>query len=204
MVRSGIRVMLLFWPRPRTEGREVNLFKIPFAVALLALPLLAACVSAGSLYKPAPDSKSVGYTDTKINSTLYRVRFMAQNTVSRTDVDNLALLRAAELTVANGHSWFMVARRTFAKVEVGQPRMQVTGTTRKNLVCDNAGILECNYEPDEGRAIAGVEVGMAGAYETRQVETIDFAMGDGALPSGEQVYAAAATAAKIRALLGKE
>jgi hypothetical protein len=63
--------------------------------------------------------------------------------------------------------------------------------------------MGCTYAPSN-TSIAGAEVNVVGGYETRFVSVVEFVMGDGAMPSGEQVYDAAATAGRIRASLAQE
>lgn len=73
----------------------------PSAVLLLSL----ACLS--SQY--APESASGGYSQTKLNDTTYEIRFQA-NGFTRVDrAGALLLRRGAELTLENGHRYFVIS-----------------------------------------------------------------------------------------------
>ena len=77
----------------------------------LALPLaLAACTGGPTRYAPSGDSDR-GYSEMQIESDRYRVRFEAGGDVSFDQAEAYALRRAAELTLAQGGDWFIVAGR---------------------------------------------------------------------------------------------
>lgn len=78
--------------------------------ALLVLVILAGCASQ-PLYSPAKNSQSMGYYETRLTDNRYRVTFTGGINTPLETVKNLALLRAAELTVENGFDWFEIVDR---------------------------------------------------------------------------------------------
>jgi len=49
-----------------------------------------------------------GYTDVKIQDGIFRVSFRGNSFISKDKVQNLALLRSAEVALENGYSYFVV------------------------------------------------------------------------------------------------
>ncbi|MFZ0695115.1 MAG: hypothetical protein WAN51_13400 [Alphaproteobacteria bacterium] len=78
-----------------------------FSVAgLMAATLaLSACVNP-TYYQPAVDDE--GYSDQRISDDHYRIRFSGNSVTPREMVENYLLYRAAEITVATGHDYFVV------------------------------------------------------------------------------------------------
>lgn len=179
--------------------------KRALVVALLATLVLSACATAGSVYRPATVKGGVGYTEQEVTPTSYRVTFTAPKEAGTQAAQDYALLRAAELTLAKGHTWFQLASRTVAEVQVDRPKVVTGGTTAQNYSCASPGgagmgAQGCSFTPAPN-SIAGVNVGVGGTYDTRIVANIDFVMGDGALPSSPQAYDAKSTADRLRASL---
>jgi len=181
-------------------------------VSLAALMALAACASAGSVYHAASagTKNSIGYSDEQVGTGGYRVSFVAPDTVGQQGVQDLALLRAAELTLSKGHTWFELVTTTTQEVQVGRPR-QTFSQSSGNMECNSAassgpmgsggvtaGSMGCHYTY-QGNSVAGVTMGTEGGYETRLINTIAFTMGDGAMPAGPQFYDAKSTVDKMKA-----
>jgi flavin-binding protein dodecin len=78
-------------------------------LAALLLLGLAACASSPTPYRAATDG--FGYSDQQLESNRFRVSFAGNSATSRDAVQNYALYRAAELTVANGGDYFKVVNR---------------------------------------------------------------------------------------------
>jgi hypothetical protein len=70
---------------------------------LLALGLVAC---AGDIYQPASSPRGVGWREAQIEPDRYRITFTSSSDVAT--VQDLALLRAAELTLNKGRTWFRV------------------------------------------------------------------------------------------------
>ena len=170
---------------------------------LLTLSALCGCVSPGSIYAPANAnlSSSVGYRDSQLSTGAYQVTFTAPESAGMSGAQNFAMLRAAELTVSKGHAWFQLISTNTKKVEVERQRQTFQQTTA-NMTCNTgmgAGGMGCTYSNLQDNSIAGVQMGSAGAYQTRLVTTLVFIMGDGAKPAGDHVYDAKETVERLRA-----
>ncbi len=156
-----------------------------YSKTLLMAVLLTGCVTAvGTNYGPA-DTKGYGYSDTRIESDRYRVTFAGDGATSPEAVEDYALLRAAELALANGYDWFRVVSRNLSGEEKGG-------------VGVGAGVGSGRY----GRR-SGVNVGVGGNLGTigaRQLYTarLEVLFGKGEAPSGAGVYDAQSVADSIR------
>lgn len=84
-------------------------------LSALAAVALAAC-STPTVYQPAAGPRAVGYSEYRIEPDRYRVTFRSGNGAAPEQVMDLALMRAAELTLANGYDWFRVAERAMRGV----------------------------------------------------------------------------------------
>ena len=74
--------------------------------AIVAVFFLTACVSS-TPYGPV-NGGGFGYADQRIQSDKYRVSFRGNAATRRDTVENFLLLRAAEITLANGFDYFVV------------------------------------------------------------------------------------------------
>ena len=81
--------------------------------AVLALAAgLSACATA-TPYQPNVPGASVsgGYSDYRLDANKFRVSFAGNTLTSRDTVERYLLYRAAELTLAQGYDWFLIAAR---------------------------------------------------------------------------------------------
>jgi hypothetical protein len=81
--------------------------------AVLALAAgLSACATA-TPYQPNVPGQQVsgGYSDYRLDTNRFRVTFAGNTLTSRDTVERYLLYRAAELTLAEGGDWFLVAAR---------------------------------------------------------------------------------------------
>ena len=76
----------------------------------LACLSLTACATA-TVYQPAARPTDVGFSEMKIESGRYRVTFQGGDGAPPTTIADLALLRAAELTLRDGYDWFRITDR---------------------------------------------------------------------------------------------
>lgn len=172
-------------------------------ISLCAVLALAACTTAGgSIYGPAQPglSSSIGYSEKELSTGAYQVSFVAPQSTSQADVQNYALRRAAELTLAKGHTWFRLLTSTTQVVQVEAPK-QVMQQTTAQMTCNTGNSpqgMGCSYG-DQANSIAGVQFGGVTGGVNRLVTTISLVMGDGAKPEGAQVYDAKETAARLSA-----
>lgn len=77
---------------------------------VLVTAMLVACASE-TPYKPAESRGDYGYTETALGDNRYRVTFEGNSTTPSETVQDYALLRAAELTLAQGYDWFEAVDR---------------------------------------------------------------------------------------------
>lgn len=85
-----------------------------FVLAAALAVLTAACASQ-AVYRPAEREGAVGYSETKLGATRYRVTFNGDSGTRAGTIEDAALLRAAELTQQKGYDWFTVANRHLDK-----------------------------------------------------------------------------------------
>ncbi len=80
-----------------------------FGVGLAILLALAACTTSPTPYQAA--TGNLGYRDQQLESNRYRVSFAGNSATARDKVQDYALYRAAELTLASGNDYFKVVSR---------------------------------------------------------------------------------------------
>lgn len=142
------------------------------AIALLAL---AACATEPTVYGPLGGAGGAGYREQRIENERYRVTFRANADLKPPQVEDLALRRAAEITLQDGGQWFTVVTRSTDLVG-GQntptgPSVGIGGSTG-------------SY----GSAM-GVGVGFTFGSDTRRYETtLEILIGRGEKPAGPTTY----------------
>jgi len=80
-------------------------------LAASALVLGACATAKPTVYRPQAAATDVGFTQYKMEEGRYRVTFRGGPGAPAGQVTDYALLRAAELALADGYSWFRVADR---------------------------------------------------------------------------------------------
>lgn len=85
-------------------------------LVLAAAVALGACTPTRLLYVPESQSERMGYAEQRLGPKLYRISYSAPARAPVAAIDRLALRRAAEVTLAQGDSWFAARER---KVERG-------------------------------------------------------------------------------------
>ncbi|RAK61578.1 hypothetical protein DJ021_18120 [Phenylobacterium hankyongense] len=78
---------------------------------VLAALALSACASAPTRYQPAAGPQAVGYSEYRIEPGRYRITFRGGPGAGIEQVSDYALLRAADLAIAEGYDWFRVSDR---------------------------------------------------------------------------------------------
>ncbi|MBP6011575.1 MAG: hypothetical protein KBA31_05040 [Alphaproteobacteria bacterium] len=78
-------------------------------VLVLAVSILSACVSP-TPYQPAPP-RGFGFSEERLDQNRYRVMFRGNSLTKRETVEDYLLYRAAELTLQNGFSHFILVGR---------------------------------------------------------------------------------------------
>jgi hypothetical protein len=93
------------------------------ALAVLGALSLSACATQPTLYQPAAVPNGVGYSEYRIEAERFRVTFQGGPGASAQHVTDLALLRAADLALANGYDWFRVTDRVLQGRSDSGPRV---------------------------------------------------------------------------------
>jgi hypothetical protein len=78
--------------------------------AVAAAAALVACATT-TMYQPAAQPGGYGYSETQMEANRARVNFRGNSLTSRETVESLLLFRAAELTLARGFDYFVIATR---------------------------------------------------------------------------------------------
>src|SRR5262245_26004202 len=86
------------------RNRVAPLVSIVMAIAATA------CATAPTPYAPAARAGGYGYSDTPIENDRYRVTFRTSSG-GYSRASDMALLRAADLTLQRGYDWFAVTQR---------------------------------------------------------------------------------------------
>ena len=148
-------------------------------LAAMSLGLLAgACATAPTVYGPAATVDAMGYRSTRIETDRYRVSFRGNPDAKRTQVEDMALRRAAEIAVGDGYQWFRVVDRHTEQVggrDRGEPHggVGVGASSGRYGSHTSVGVgLSFDLAPDSLR------------YET----SMEIVLGKGAKPGDPDAY----------------
>jgi hypothetical protein len=155
-------------------------------VIAAAAVALAACQTAPTLYQPAAGPKLVGFSEYRIEADRYRVTFRGGPGAPQEQVADYALLRAAELTLAEGYDWFRVGERV----------TQVVGGDSGPRLSVGTGGMDYGRHSAVGLGV-GTSFNLGGGPALAQ--TIEILLGKGAVPRGPDVYNAREVQRSIRA-----
>jgi len=163
----------------------------PFAMTRLLLIAaaalsLTACASAPTLYQPAQGPQAVGYREYRIEPGRYRVTFQGGPGAPVQQVQDYALLRAADLAIAEGYDWFRVADRFLEGRSDRGPRMSLGVGSASYGRRSSVGV---------GVGVGSINLGPGPSVST----TIEVVMGRGERPRGTDTYDARA----LRRTLGE-
>jgi hypothetical protein len=84
----------------------------------IALAAAGCATAVGTPYRAA-DRQGFGFAETRIESDRYRVVFAGDGATSAGEVEDFALLRAAEIGLANGYEWFRVVSKDISAEKRG-------------------------------------------------------------------------------------
>lgn len=152
-------------------------------LAVIALGvLLAGCSSAPTVYAPAVNADDIGYREQAIEAGRYRISFRANPDLDAVQTEDMAMRRAAELTLRDGADWFRVVTRDTERYggrERGGTSVGVGGSTGSYGSGVGVGI-GFDLSPDSRR------------YET----TMEILTGKGAKPDEARAYDARSVLAR--------
>jgi hypothetical protein len=150
----------------------------------LSIILLTACASQGP-YRPASGS-GFGYKETALSDNHYRIHFKLRGEDANKGKD-LALLRAAEVTLFQGYDWFEIVERETMVEKDKRPKASM-GMGQSTRVTRDCGLLGCTTRTEPVRDYhMGVQVGADGDTVERSLEII---MGRGVRPENRVTYSA--------------
>jgi hypothetical protein len=151
-------------------------------ISLASLILVSACAS-HSPYGPATSSGAAGYTHQKIETGRYRVSYTDKDPGRAHD---LALLRAAELTLQDGNDWF--------EITGGYTDQEAAGSESRSSV--SVGGSRGSYGSGVGVGVGfGIPVGSSSAKVTT---VIDIVSGKNPKPDRPSVYDARSVDINLR------
>lgn len=141
----------------------------------LAAAALAGCATAPTLYQPAAGREGVGYSEYRIEPGRYRITFQGGPGAPPEQVNDYALLRAADLALAEGYDWFRVSDRFMQGRPDRGPRVSV-------------GVGGASYGGHSGVGVGVSSGGMSLGGGGSLAATIEVVMGKGERPRGVDVY----------------
>ena len=160
-------------------------------LSALAALSVAACATAPTVYQPAAGPNAIGYSEYRIEPGRYRITFQGGSGAPPAQVMDLALMRAADLAIADGYDWFRVSDRYI------QPTGRGYGGPRVSL---GVGGADFGRRSAVGVGVGtGFNLGGGGYGGGASAATIEVFMGRGAKPAGVDVYDAHA----VRSTLGR-
>ena len=145
-----------------------------FVIPILAALSLSACATPPTHFQPAAPG-GVGFSEMRIEPGRYRVTFQGGPGAPPAQVQDYALLRAADLALAEGYDWFRVTDRATRQ----------NGYSGATL---GVGIGGMSFGR---RSATGVGVSTGGiplGGGATLVTTLEVLMGKGAKPGGGDVY----------------
>jgi hypothetical protein len=143
---------------------------------------LAACATP-TRYGPAASPGAVGYSELPLEAGRFRVTFHGGSGAGPTQVADYALLRAAELTLANGADWFQVVSRSTDVAPPAGPAFSI-------------GIGGASF----GRHSAvGAGASTTTGGDATYIATLEIVVGHGPKPDTPDAYDARAVSTNLRA-----
>ncbi len=160
---------------------------LPIAAALAATAALAACATAPTRYQPALTYNGVGFSEQQIESDRYRVTYRGGGGAPVAQVNDYALLRAADLTLGSGFDWFIVDQRY----------TEAAGGAADSGPRFNVGIGSSSFGRSSAFGVGlGTSFGVGGSGRALAT-TLEVRMGRGAKPTSFDSYDAREVKARI-------
>jgi hypothetical protein len=143
------------------------------------LPALALCASltacaTETVYAPARNASASGFTESRIEQDRWRVSFRGGGGAPAAQVEDYALLRAAQVTLANGYDWFVVDDR----------RMGQTGYSGASL---GLGVGGASFGRHSAVGV-GASTGLPLSGGPELTAWLEIRLGKGAKPDGPNAY----------------
>ena len=156
------------------------------ALLIAAAALLAACQTTPA-YGPAATQGAAGYSETQIETNRFFVTYRAPGGADAQRVQDYALLRAAEVTLAHNHDWFRVDHRSVDNQRASSgPSIGV-----------GIGGGSFGHHTAVGTSV-GFNIPLGGGGARATAATLEIRFGEGAKPDDADAYDAHATVANLR------
>lgn len=139
----------------------------------LAALCLSACATAPTYFQPA-GANGVGFSEMRIEPGRYRVTFQGGPGAPPAQVEDYAMLRAANLALADGYDWFRITERATRQ----------NGFSGSSLSVGIGGMSFGRHSAVGGSVGTGVP--LSGGPQL--VTTLEVLMGRGAKPPQDDVY----------------
>jgi hypothetical protein len=140
----------------------------------LAALTLGACATEPTHFQPSNGPQAVGFSEMRIEPGRYRVTFQGGPGAPPAQVQDYALLRAANLALADGYDWFRITDRS----------MRQNGYSGSSLSVGVGGMSFGRHSAVGG----GVSTGVPLSGGPSLVTTIEVMMGKGPKPADGDVY----------------
>lgn len=152
-------------------GYLQTMFRMKIIASMLSIMVISSCASQ-SAYRAA-QGESSGYKDVALTANLYRVQFKI-NGSARNVAQKYALVRASELTIAQGYDWFVVEKRTTRTLNEPDP----FELRPSPVVTRSCGLLGC-------RTYTQLPAQSMERPNTETLATMEIRMGRGVRPEKE-------------------
>ena len=157
--------------------------------ALAILSLTACATPQPTLYQPAAAPNGVGYSEYRIEPGRYRVTFQGAPGASPQQIMDYALIRAADLALADGYDWFRISDRLVRASSPDNPGPRISL---------GVGGMDFGRHSSVGLGV-GTGFNLGQPTYGASVATLEVFMGRGPKPAGVDVYDARA----VRRTLGQ-
>lgn len=154
-------------------------------IVLIAVFLtLGACASSPK-YVAADSADDYGHYSRQISENRYRVNFNGERSANLQDTRDFALLRAAELTLAEGNDWFQIIDRESATTQTREPH-SAFGYQRAYYTEKRCGLVSCT-RTTRPTSFAHMEFGNHRST-TSHSHSLEIVMGKGEVPEDGNYY----------------
>lgn len=145
---------------------------------------LSACATAPTHFQPIGKPGGVGYSELRVEPGRYRVTFQGGPGAPEAQVQDYALLRAADLAIADGYDWFRVVDRNIRQTGYGGASIGF-----------GVGGASFGRHTATGVGVSSGGIPISGGPEL--MASLEVLMGKGPKPSGGDIYDARAVRAAI-------
>ena len=169
-----------------------------YLISFLVIILVAGCATQ-TVYKPAEERGAEGYSETRLGESRYRITFVGNSQTNAETVKDFALLRAAELTLQEGYTWFQVVERdTDKKVNAATSVSSGFGSGGYTSVYRDCGVLTCQTVVSSSPGFStGIGIGST-TTRSEYSHALEVLLGKPPMPKDANAYDAREVATNIR------